>query len=71
MGYGFAEFTTNQILAFVLSVAGGGLYWYQLLLLTQRELTIGPEQLLGLGFAIIIAVLSWARFVFTTKSSLK
>ena len=71
MGYGFTEFTTNQILAFVLSVAGGALYWYQLLLLTQRELNVGTEQLLGLGFAIIISVLSWARFVFTTKSSLK
>ena len=65
------DITRNQVLAFFLGIFAAVVYWFQLLLLTQTKLSIESNQLVGLAFAVSIAVLSWLRFVMTTAGSFK
>lgn len=65
------EISVNQAVAFFVGILGAYLYWFQLLLLTQSKIRIDVPQVVGLAFAIIISILSWARFVFITNDSFK
>lgn len=65
------EISANQSLAFFIGIIGAYIYWFQLLLLTQKKLKVERAQFVGLAFAVLIAVLSWARFVFVTNDSFK
>ena len=67
----WSDISTNQKYAFVLGIAAAAIYWFHLLLLTQKQIHVQTDQLIGLVFAIAIAVLSWFRFVFTVQDSLK
>jgi len=67
----FQELTSNQMWAFGLGLFAAMLYWFQLLLLTQAKLSFGPNQWIGLAFAILISALSWLRFVTTTAGSFR
>lgn len=67
----FAQFTRNQYIAFFLGIFSAVIYWFQLLLLTQTQIKVGSEQVVGLVFAVIIAIVGWLRFVFTTSGSFK
>ena len=71
LGESFSSFTTNQYFAFVIGIVAAVLYWFQLLLLTQPQVNIGSSQIMGLVFAVLIAIIGWLRFVFTTAGSLK
>lgn len=66
-----SNITTNQRWAFLLGVASAFVYWFHLMLLTQKKIRIDGEQMIGLGFAILIAILSWLRFVFVTSNTFK
>ena len=65
------DVTSNQWWAFVLGIGAAVVYWFQLLLLTQKTISIELDQLIGLVFAVIIAIVGWLRFVYTTSGSLK
>jgi hypothetical protein len=65
------EVSVNQAIAFFIGILGAYLYWFQLLLLTQKEISIAKPQVVGLAFAVLISILSWARFVFTTTNTFK
>ena len=65
------EVSVNQAIAFFIGILGAYLYWFQLLLLTQKKISIAKPQVVGLAFAVLISILSWARFVFTTNNTFK
>jgi arginine exporter protein ArgO len=65
------EITSNQRWAFLLGIATAFIYWFHLLLLTQKKIRVDNEQLIGLAFAVAISILSWFRFVLVTNKSFK
>lgn len=67
----FDDLTRNQVLGFFLGLVSAVIGWYYLLLMTQKEVAINTEQLIGLGFGVMLSVLSWSRFVFVTAGSFK
>lgn len=67
----FDDLTRNQVLGFFLGLVSAVIGWYYLLLMTQKEVAINTEQLIGLGFGVMLSILSWSRFVFVTAGSFK
>ena len=63
------KYTKNQLLAlfFGIILAIGG--WYQLILLTQRNINIKKNHYIGLCFAILIYILWWLKFVHVVDSN--
>ena len=60
------KFTDNQLravcLGMLLTIGG----WYELLLLTQKDINIKHNHYIGLCFALLIQILWWFKFIYTT-----
>ena len=61
------KYTNNQIMALFLGIFIAICGWYQLILLTQKNINIKKTHYIGLCFAILIYIMWWFKFVYTVN----